>query len=167
MTAIAATVATAPAVATITAMATIAAVAAIPSVATIAMASATVAMTAIAAVAAIAAAGISGAGEAAENEGRRLVFTADEGDANQREKHRDTQHNNSVHPQILQLTYRYRKRELLILSCRLSKVPPRQPTACVAMRFAALLSLNAAFRKSPCCEDLRIAENVTMAKVRS
>jgi hypothetical protein len=137
--AIAATVATAPAVAAIATMATIAAVAAI------AMApSTTVAVTAVAAIAAaaaIATARITAAGETAKNKGRRLVFTADEGDSNQREKHRDTQNNNSVHPRILQLTYRYRKRELL--SCRHSKrVPPRQPTAQRRDAITALLSPN-------------------------
>lgn len=108
-----------PAIATIAAVAAIVTVATIPAVATIAMA--VTAIAAIAAAAAITAAGISAAHEAAE-EGRRLVFTADEGDANQREKHRDTQNNNTVHPRILQLTYRYRKRELL-LSCRHSMRP--------------------------------------------
>jgi hypothetical protein len=118
--AIAATVATA--MATIPAVAAIATVAA--TVATIpAVATATVAMTAVAAIAAaaaITAASVSATKEPAE-EGRRLVFTADQGDANQREKHRDTQNNNTVHPRILQLTYRYRKRELL--SCRHSMRP--------------------------------------------
>ena len=124
------------------------------------------AVAAIAAAAAVATTRITAAGETAKNEGRRLVFTADEGDSNQREKHRDSQNNNSVHPRILQLTYRYRKRELL--SCRHST----RPTAAAdgsASRCDHSLAVAApsAIRKIPCCEDLRIAKNVAMAKVRS
>jgi hypothetical protein len=152
-----------------TAMATIAAVAAIVTVATIpAVATATIAMTAIAAIAAaaaITAAGISAANKAAE-ECRRLVFTADQGDANQREKHRDTQNNNTVHPRILQLTYRYRKRELL-LSCRHSMRPTAAADGSARDAIRALPPRDSTLRKIPCCEDLRIVENVTMTKVRS
>jgi predicted metal-binding membrane protein len=39
----------------------------------------------------------------AKNKGRSLVFTAHQGDSNQREKHRESKNNNSVHPRILQL----------------------------------------------------------------
>jgi hypothetical protein len=68
-------------------VAAIAAVAAIATVAAI-----TVATAIAAAVAAIAAASRI-ASETAEDDGRRLVLTAHEGDSNQREKHRDTHHN--------------------------------------------------------------------------
>jgi hypothetical protein len=154
--AIAATVATAPAVAAIPTVAAIAAVA------TIAMAPATVAA-AVAAAATIAAATVT-TGETAK-EGRRLVLTAHEGDSNQREKHRDTQNNDTVHPRILQLTYRYRKRELL--SCRHTRsVPPRQPTA---QRRDAIDFLAPALALAPQipCEDLRITKTAAVAKVRS
>ena len=36
-------------------------------------------------------------------EGRSLVLNAHQGDADQREKHRETENNDSIHPQILQL----------------------------------------------------------------
>jgi len=51
----------------------------------------------------MAAAAIAAAATTAEDEGRGLRLTAHEGDSNQREKDRDTEHNNTVHPQILQL----------------------------------------------------------------
>jgi hypothetical protein len=38
-----------------------------------------------------------------EQEGRSLLLTAHEGDSNQREKHRESKNNNTVHPRILQL----------------------------------------------------------------
>jgi len=57
----------------------------------------TTAATAIAAVAAVAAAA------ATMTEGHRLVVTAQEGDADDREENRETKNNNTVHPQILQL----------------------------------------------------------------
>jgi hypothetical protein len=71
---------------------------------------------------------------AAMAEGRRLVFTAHEGDTNQREKHRDTKNDNTVHPQILQLLTGTGKREQL--SCRLHTAPPRCPTADFEMRLS-------------------------------
>jgi hypothetical protein len=40
-----------------------------------------------------------------------LLLTAHEGDSNQREKDRDTQNNNTVHPRILQLLTGTSKRE--------------------------------------------------------
>jgi opacity protein-like surface antigen len=43
------------------------------------------------------------AAAAAEDKGRSLVLTAHQGDSNQREKHRETKNNNTVHPRILQL----------------------------------------------------------------
>jgi hypothetical protein len=51
-------------------------------------------------------------------EGRGLLLTAHEGDSNQREKDRDTKNNNAIHPQILQLTYRYRKRNNQVAVCK-------------------------------------------------
>lgn len=58
----------------------------------------------IAAIAAIAA-------FAAEEAGVGLLLAAHEGDTNQREKDRDTQNNNTVHPRILQLLTGTSKRE--------------------------------------------------------
>jgi hypothetical protein len=83
------------------------------------MASTTAATTAIATVAAIAAAVMA--------ESHRLAVTADEGDANDREKHRETKNNDTVHPQILQITYRYRKRKLPVLPSTAKQA--RLPTA--------------------------------------
>jgi hypothetical protein len=57
---------------------------------------ATMAM-AVAAVAAVAAAA------PVMTEGHRLAVTTNQSDANDREEHRETQNNNTVHPQILQL----------------------------------------------------------------
>lgn len=65
-----------------------------------AVAATTIAITVAAAVATIAAIA---ATMMAMAEGRRLVFTAHKGDTNQREKHRDTKNDDTVHPQILQL----------------------------------------------------------------
>ena len=70
-----------------------------PVAATVATIAAVAAMTAVAATAVAGAM----AAVAAMAEGRSLVFNAHQGDADQREKHRETEHNNSIHPQILQL----------------------------------------------------------------
>jgi hypothetical protein len=43
------------------------------------------------------------AAAATENKGRSLVLAADEGNAHQGEEHRQTKHNDTIHPQILQL----------------------------------------------------------------
>ena len=61
---------------------------------------AAVMMTAVAATARTAAIAVAAA---AMTEGRGLVLTAHEGDSNQREKDRDTQNDDTIHPQILQL----------------------------------------------------------------
>jgi hypothetical protein len=73
------------------------------------MAAATTAATA-AATAATAAA----VAAAAKDEGRSLLLTAHEGDTDEREKHRETKNNNTVHPRILQLLTGTGKRELPI-----------------------------------------------------
>jgi hypothetical protein len=100
-TTIAATVAAIPAVAAIAPVATITSVAAVSTVATIAAVAAT-AIAGMATVAAIAAVGAI-APVAAMAQGGRLVFTAHKGDPNQREKDSDTENDNTIHPQILQL----------------------------------------------------------------
>ena len=75
------------------------AVAAMATMATMtAMAAAVATMTAVAAIAAIAAIAPI-ATMAAKDEGRSLVLTADEGDADDREEDRETKNNNTVHPQ--------------------------------------------------------------------
>jgi len=63
------------------------------------MASAVAAMATVAAIAAIAAI----AAAAAMAKRHHLAVTADKGDANNREEHRETKNNDTVHPQILQL----------------------------------------------------------------
>jgi len=66
-------------------------------------------MAAVAAVAAAAA--IAATTSEQQAEGRSLVFTAHEGDTNQREKDRNTEHYNAVHPRFLQLLTGTGKRE--------------------------------------------------------
>jgi hypothetical protein len=90
--AVAATMATA--VATVAMATAVAPIAVAAAVATIPMARP------LAAVAAIATAS---SGHPAENKGRSLLLTAHQGDPNQGEKHRQPEHNNAVHPRILQL----------------------------------------------------------------
>jgi hypothetical protein len=63
------------------------------------VATAVAAMTGVAAIAAAA---------AMTTKGQSLAFTAHEGNTNQREKQRETKYNDAIHPQILQITYRYR-----------------------------------------------------------
>jgi hypothetical protein len=71
--------------------------------ATVAAAMAAIAMMATtAAVAAAAATIAAAAATTAMTEGHRLVVTAQEGDADDREKDRETENNNTVHSQILQ-----------------------------------------------------------------
>jgi hypothetical protein len=66
---------------------------------------ATMTTTTTAAPAAIAAAtGVAAATtQASEDKGRSLLLTAHQGNPNQREKHRESKNNDTVHPQILQL----------------------------------------------------------------
>jgi hypothetical protein len=87
--AVATTIAAAVAATVATAVATT-----VATVTTVASAMATV--TAVAAIAAI-------APTAATTKGQSLAVTAHEGNTNQREKQRETENNDSIHPQILQL----------------------------------------------------------------
>jgi hypothetical protein len=114
----AAVAAVATAIATVAAMATAmaAAIAAMAAVATAVAAiaragAAAVAMAAVAAIARRVAAVAAAAAAAAKQAGLRFILTAQEGDPNQREKDRDTQNNNTVHPRILQLLTGTSKRE--------------------------------------------------------
>jgi hypothetical protein len=66
-----------------------------------ATAMATTVATTVAAVAAVAT--IAAIAATAMAKRHRLAVTADEGDANNREEHRQTKNNDSIHPQILQL----------------------------------------------------------------
>ena len=86
-----------------------------------------VAAATIAAMTTVAAATAAIAAAAAMTKSNSLAVTTDQSDSNYREKQRQTQNNNTVHPRILQITYRYRKRE--IPSCRPIKIPSQQPTA--------------------------------------
>jgi len=76
--------------------------------ATVATATAAIVMAAVAAIASAAA--IAATAEQ-KTEGRSLALTAHQGDANQGEKDRHTQHNDAIHPQILQLLTGTGKRE--------------------------------------------------------
>jgi acetyl-CoA acetyltransferase len=90
---------------------------------------ATAMATAVAAVAtamAAIAAAIATVAAAVMTERHHLAVTADEGDSNDREKHRQTKNNDTVHPQILQLltgtvseNYKF----------AVTTTQPRQPTA--------------------------------------
>jgi hypothetical protein len=99
---------------TTTAAAAIAAVAAMATAVATAMAAVATAMAAAAVAAAVAAAAAIAA--AVMTKGHYLAVAAQQGDSDDREKHRKTKNNNTVHPRILQITYRYRKRKLLV--CR-------------------------------------------------
>ncbi len=57
------------------------------------------AMATMAAVAAMTSVTAAAAAATAKDKGRSLVFTAHEGDSNQREKDRETENNNTIHPQ--------------------------------------------------------------------
>jgi hypothetical protein len=72
------------------------------SVATAAIATAVMATGLAMMASATAAACTTAATAATKDEGRSLALTADEGDTNQGEKHRQTKNNNTVHPRILQ-----------------------------------------------------------------
>lgn len=50
---------------------------------------------------------------ATEQASAGLLFTADQGDADDREKQRDAAKNNTIHPKSSKKTYRYRKRKRL------------------------------------------------------
>jgi bisphosphoglycerate-independent phosphoglycerate mutase (AlkP superfamily) len=67
------------------------------------MATVATAMAAVATAVAAIATAIAAIAAAVMTEGHHLAVTADEGDANNREKHRQPKNNNTVHPQILQL----------------------------------------------------------------
>ena len=67
------------------------------------MAAITVMATTTAATATTAAAAAIAAAAATMTEGHRLVVTAQQSDADDREENRETKYNNPVHPQILQL----------------------------------------------------------------
>jgi hypothetical protein len=66
-------------------------------------------MATTAAAAAIATIAGAAAAAATMTKGHRLVVTAQQSDADDREENRETKNNNPIHPQILQITYRYRK----------------------------------------------------------
>jgi hypothetical protein len=73
------------------------------------------AVTAVAAIAAVAAVS-----------SHRFVFAAEQGEAHDREKYRDTKNYNSIHPKILQKTYRYRKRARKLVVAVSKSRPPAE-----------------------------------------
>jgi hypothetical protein len=111
----------------------------------------------VAAIAAIAAA-------AAEQASVGLFLTAHEGDSNQREKDRDTQNNNTVHPRILQLLTGTSKRENYprCQFMRLTSRPEGERARCDLTFPARIRSLDP-FRP---CQALRVAKDVAIAQVR-
>lgn len=153
--------------ATAAAAVTMAAAAPMAAMATTAAARARTAIAGGAAIAAIArrvAAVAAMAAAATEQAGIGLLLTAHEGDSNQREKDRDTQNNNTVHPRILQLLTGTSKRENFP-SC-LSSASPQQlnsePTRCDLTFPARIRSLAPL---SP-CQALRITKDMAIAQVR-
>jgi hypothetical protein len=94
-----------------------------------------------------------------------LLLTAHEGDSNQREKDRDTQNNNTVHPRILQLLTGTSKRENYP-RCQFMRLtsPPKGERARCDLTFPARIRASAPL--SPCCKALRIAKDVAIAQVR-
>ena len=97
-------------VTTTAAATTIAAAIAAAMATTVATAVATAAPVAAAMAAAVAAtiAAIAAAATAAMTKGQSLAIAAYQGNTNQREKQRETENNDTIHPQFLQITYRYR-----------------------------------------------------------
>ena len=113
---------------------------------------------AVAAVAAIAA-------TTAMTEGHRLVVTAQEGDTDDREENRETKNNNTVHSQILQLLTGTGKSKLP--SCRPRRSHRDNRRLSVAMRPKLHDQSHPPPRAVPCCQILRVAKDVAIAKVRS
>jgi hypothetical protein len=123
------------------------------------MATTTAATTTIAAAAAVAAA-------ATMTKGHRLVITAQQSDADDREENRETKHNNSIHPQILQITYRYLVSETTELA--VTTITSRLPTA--QCRNATETSRSPHLSHPdlvPCCQILWVTKDITIAKARS
>ena len=142
---------------TVAAITTAAAVAA--TVATLPMMATTTAATTIAGAAAIAA-------TAAMTQGHRLVVTAQQGDADDREENRETKYNNPIHSQILQLltgtvSENYR-------ACRHDDHIATTERLSVAMRPKLRESPHPSLPDwFPCCQILRVAKDMTITKIRS
>jgi hypothetical protein len=130
-----------------------AAMAALPMMAT------TTAASAIAGTAAIAAA-------TTMTKGHRLVVTAQQGDADDREENRETKYNNPIHSQILQLltgtvSENYR-------ACRHDDHIATTERLSVAMRPKLRESPHPSLPDwFPCCQILRVAKDITITKIRS
>ena len=134
------------------------AVATVPVVAA-AVATAMAAMTAVAAIATIAATA------AMTAEGQSLAVTAHEGNTNQREKQRETENNDTIHPQFLQLLTGTGKWTLSDCRQRRSQGGYRRLSAAMRPLFAIPQILQT--RSGPCCQFLRVAKDMTIAKIRS
>ena len=116
---------------------------------------------ALAAIAARAAAGAAVATMASNG----LVLTADEGDANDREKHRDPEHNKSIHPKFLQLRTGTVS-EIRFNHCRLWVFTPNGTAN--RWRSSDPPGLNVLpCRAVPCCKDLPVRKTTKVAKVRT
>ena len=165
-----ATVATAvAAIAAIAAVATAmaAATAAVAAVATAVAARASAAtMARMAAVAAVArrVAAIAAATLATKEASIGLLLAADEGDANQREKDRDTQNDNTVHPRILQLLTGTSKRKNYPRCHHMPHPAARWRAARCDLTYPA--RIRALSSASPCCKALRITKAVAITQVR-
>ena len=125
---------------------------------------AAVVMAAVAAIARRMAAIAAVAAAAAKEASIGLLLTAHEGDSNQREKDRDTQNDDTVHPRILQLLTGTSKRETTqdansCVSTRGSKLNERDATLRTLREFAPLVPFGP-------CQALRIAKDVAIAQVR-
>jgi uncharacterized cupredoxin-like copper-binding protein len=149
-------------------MAPIAAVAALAAVARIAAAVlrraavvAAVAATMLAAVAAAAIIRASAASAAAGKEtGLGRILATDQSDAHEGKKRSHTEHNNAVHPRILQNAYRYRKSKT---SCR-HRASSRQPDGASNLDAThGPLPTTVPRIGKPCWEDLPTAKTVAVA----
>jgi hypothetical protein len=165
--AIATTVATA--IATVATMATAMAAAALTAAAVTtaaarAGAAAALAATTVAAIARRMAAVAAIAAAATKEASVGLLLTAHEGDSNQREKDRDTQNNNTVHPRILQLLTGTSKRKNYP-RCQFMRLTSRLKTERASCDLTFPARIRTLHPLSP-CQALRVAKDVAIAQVR-
>lgn len=93
-----------------------------------------------------------------------LLLTAHEGDSNQREKDRDTQNNNTVHPRILQLLTGTSKRKNYP-RCQFMRLTSRLKTERASCDLTFPARIRTLHPLSP-CQALRVAKDVAIAQVR-
>jgi hypothetical protein len=121
--------------------------------------------TAVAAVAAAMAAIAAMATAAAPAEGQSLAVTAHKGNADQREKQRETENNDTIHPQFLQLLTGTGKWTRSDCRQRRSQGEYRRLSSACDLSLQFLTSFQT--RSGPCCEFLRVAKDMTITKIRS